>query len=164
MNSSRLALASYFAAGLLFAVGLVLAGMTQPAKVVGFLDVFGDWDPSLALVMAGGIGAHMATYRFILKRESPVFAGHFGIPTRRDITPRLIGGAALFGIGWGLAGYCPGPGIVAAGSGSTSGVVFLLALFAGMGLFHWVDRALQVRGAVSADQPPESNGKGLAAR
>ncbi len=142
-ENKTLALATYFGAGLLFAAGLVLAGMTQPAKVVGFLDVTGDWDPSLAFVMVGGILTHMALYKLILKRSSPVFEARFGIPTRRDLTPRLIGGSALFGIGWAIAGYCPGPGLVAAGSFSGQGLVFIVSMLAGMGLFHWVDRYRQ---------------------
>lgn len=136
-------LATYFFAGGLFAVGLGLAGMTQPTKVVGFLDFLGDWDPSLAFVMVGGILTHMLLYRFIVKRPSPVLAGTFQIPTRRDITPRLVAGSALFGIGWALAGYCPGPGFVSAGSGGSNALLFLGAMVGGMVLFKLVDPVLK---------------------
>jgi len=105
-----------FVAGLLFAVGLGVSGMTQHAKVFRFLDVTGDWDPSLALVMVGAIAVHAATLRLILGRERPLFASRFALPTRTDLEPRLVAGAAVFGVGWGIAGYCPGPAVTAPGS------------------------------------------------
>ncbi len=142
-------LGSYFVIGLMFAAGLALAGMTQPAKVVGFLDVTGDWDPSLGFVMAGGIATHLLFYKWVIGRPSPVFGTKFGIPTRQDLTPRLVGGAALFGIGWALAGYCPGPALVSAGSASGTGLVFVVAMLAGMGIFHGVDRYMQHRKTTS---------------
>lgn len=107
-------LISVFFAGLLFAVGLIVGGMTQPSKVVGFLDLTGSWDPSLAFVMGGAILVHATSYRFVMRRPSPVFALNFQVPTQTDVTPRLVVGSALFGVGWGLAGYCPGPALSSA--------------------------------------------------
>lgn len=104
-------LLSYAVSGAIFAIGLAVAGMTQPSKVVGFLDFFGDWDPSLGLVMGGAILVHLIGYRLITKRRSPVFADVFRVPTRTDIDFKLLAGSALFGIGWGLGGYCPGPAL-----------------------------------------------------
>lgn len=121
-----------FAAGALFAVGLSLAGMTQPSKVIGFLDFFGRWDPSLMFVMGGAIGVHLVLYRFIVKRESPLFAARFRIPTRRDVTPKLVAGAALFGIGWGLGGFCPGPGIASIGTLGAHALTFVAAMALGI--------------------------------
>lgn len=117
--------------GLLFGAGLVVSGMTQPTKVIGFLDLFGAWDASLMLVMAGAIGVHFFAYRFIAKKSSPLFAAKFSVPSRRDIDAKLVVGALLFGAGWGLGGFCPGPGIVASASGATSVLVFVAALLAG---------------------------------
>ena len=117
--------------GLLFGAGLVVSGMTQPTKVIGFLDLFGAWDASLMLVMGGAIGVHFFAYRFIAKKSAPLFATKFAVPTRRDIDAKLIVGALLFGAGWGLGGFCPGPGIVASASGATSVLVFMAALLAG---------------------------------
>ena len=135
------ALLSSFAAGLLFAIGLGVSGMTQADKVIGFLDLVDGWDPSLAFVMGGAIGVHLIFYRLVLKLESPVFGAHFGIPSRTDIDGRLVGGAALFGIGWALGGYCPGPGLVSAATGASNALVFVATLTAGMLLFHLVDEA-----------------------
>ena len=143
---------SALAAGLVFGLGLAVSGMTQADKVIAFLDPLGGWDPSLALVMVGAIGVHAVLFRLILRRGSPLLAPSFAVPTRRDLTPRLVGGAALFGAGWGLAGYCPGPGLVASVSGDPAPLVFLATLTLGMvGVHAW--EAAQVRepeGAVSS--------------
>ena len=136
MSGRAIRLAVHFAAGLLFAVGLGISGMTQPTKVVGFLDVFGSWDPSLAFVMLGGIGTHMVAYGIMRRRASPVLAGAFVVPTRRDITGPLVGGAALFGVGWAMAGLCPGPAIVSAGAGTPNGLLFVLAMAVGVAAFR----------------------------
>jgi uncharacterized membrane protein YedE/YeeE len=128
-----------FLCGLVFAVGLGVSGMTQPSKVIGFLDVAGAWDASLALVMAGAVGVHMALYRLILRRRSPLLAERFALLTRNDIDGPLVVGAAIFGVGWGLAGYCPGPALASLGSGATSALVFVAAMLAGMALFRGVD-------------------------
>ncbi|MGB0591105.1 MAG: DUF6691 family protein [Myxococcota bacterium] len=129
---SRL-IAAFFG-GLLFALGLGVSGMADANKVIGFLNLAGNWDPSLAFVMVGGIGVHLALYRLILGRQSPLFGDHFHIPTRRDLTWELVGGAAVFGVGWGLGGVCPGPGLVSlAGFGAPAGV-FVLFMLSGMNL------------------------------
>jgi len=119
-------------AGILFGVGLVIAGMTQPAKVMAFLDFTGDWDPSLALVMGGAIAVYAPAYRYFTKLRTPSFAESYLLPLQSQLDGRLLTGAALFGVGWGLAGYCPGPAIVAVGTGGTSALVFALAMLSGM--------------------------------
>ncbi len=123
-----------YVAGLVFGVGLVLAGMVDPAKVIAFLDFFGAWDPSLMFVMGGAIAVHFVLFRVITRRASPLFDARFDLPTRRELDARLLGGAALFGVGWGLAGYCPGPGIVGLGTGSGPALVFVAAMTAGIWL------------------------------
>jgi uncharacterized membrane protein YedE/YeeE len=122
-------------AGALFGAGLVISGMTKTSKVVGFLDLFGQWDPSLVFVMIGGIAVHFVLLRVVLRREAPLFDDKFHLPTRRDLDKKLILGAALFGVGWGLGGYCPGPGLVSAASGALPALAFVAAMTFGM-LFH----------------------------
>lgn len=124
-------------AGALFAVGLAVSGMTKPAKVAGFLDLFGAWDASLALVMVGAIGVHLVAQRLIKRRSAPLLDLRFHLPTRKDIDARLVAGAVLFGVGWGLGGFCPGPGLVTAGSGSSGALVFVLGMTVGMLAEHW---------------------------
>lgn len=133
--------------GILFGVGLLVSGMTQPARVIGFLDVTGAWDPSLAFVMAGAVVVYAIGYRLIPRgRRDPWFGDRFHLPTARDLDRPLLIGAALFGIGWGLGGFCPGPGIVAAGSGSGPGLAFLTAMVGGMFYYQrTVGRALDRR-------------------
>ena len=131
-----------FMVGLVFAVGLGLSGMTRPEKVVGFLDIFGNWDPSLAFVMIGAIGFHAVFYRIIMKQDAPLFTAKFMVPDRRDITWRLVVGSALFGIGWGIAGYCPGPGLASMSSLDPRPLVFVAAMIAGMLLFRFMDKKL----------------------
>jgi uncharacterized protein len=125
-----------FAAGMLFAAGLALSGMTEPAKVVGFLDFSGDWDPSLAFVMLGAVGVYLFFYRLIVRRRAPLFAPAFAIPEKRPIDARLLTGAAIFGFGWGLAGYCPAPAFVAAGARSSPALVLTASMVAGIALFE----------------------------
>lgn len=144
-------------AGALFAVGLALSGMTQPAKVTAFLDFFGDWDPSLAFVMGGAILVYLPLYRITQKRRTPVFASRFLLPTKTDIDGRLLGGAALFGIGWGMAGYCPGPGITSLGSGSPRAVVFVLSMIAGMVVYRVIERASTKRSGSGATAPERAS-------
>lgn len=128
MKSILLALA----AGLVFGVGLLVSGMTQPAKVVNFLDVAGDWDPSLAFVMGGAIAVHFLAYRVVPRLQKPVWAERWSLPTRKDIDARLLVGAALFGAGWGLGGYCPGPALTSAIAGASSTLIFTGSMLAGM--------------------------------
>ena len=138
-----------FVAGLIFAAGLALGGMTRPEVVVGFLDPLGDWDPSLALVMAGALAVHFGLSRWVLRRPAPVLAARFMLPTRRDLTGRLVLGSLLFGLGWGLAGVCPGPGITAAATLRPDALLFVGAMFVGMASQHRLDGWLQRRRAVS---------------
>lgn len=121
-----------FGAGLLFGIGLLVSGMADAANVLGFLDVAGDWNPSLALVMAGGLGVCMAGYWLCRRQDAPLYAHRFQWPEAAAIDARLVGGAALFGLGWGIAGYCPGPAVVATASGLGEAAIFTLAMVAGM--------------------------------
>lgn len=118
--------------GAMFGAGLLISGMTQPAKVIGFLDVTGGWDPSLAFVLVGAIVVHALAYRLVPRLRAPLLAERFGIPTRKDIDPKLITGAALFGAGWGLGGYCPGPALTSVTAGASSTVIFTAAMLTGM--------------------------------
>ncbi|MFB6351280.1 MAG: DUF6691 family protein [Bradymonadaceae bacterium] len=129
-----------FGSGLLFAVGLVVGGMTQPKKIVDFLDFFGTWDPSLAFVMGGALLVNAVGYLWTRKRGEPLVARKFYIPQRRDLDWKLIIGAALFGIGWGLGGYCPGPGITAVASASMPALGFVGGLVGGILLYKGFDR------------------------
>ncbi|KGD84137.1 hypothetical protein C7434_2411 [Pantoea sp. PNA 14-12] len=132
--------------GLLFGTGLLVSGMANPAKVLGFLDITRAWDPSLALVMGGAIIAGLVTFWLASRRKRPVFEETFYLPGNRTLDKRLISGAALFGIGWGLAGICPGPALVLLGGGVLKGIVFVLAMLAGMLLFEWLDSRTLSRG------------------
>lgn len=118
--------------GTLFGAGLALGGMTDPARVRGFLDLFGNWDPTLAFVMGGAVLVMAIAWRIVPHMNGPVFADAFALPTKSDLTPALLGGAALFGIGWGIAGLCPGPGIAALAIEPASAAIFVVALLAGM--------------------------------
>lgn len=120
------------ASGAIFGIGLAISGMTRPEKVVGFLDLAGAWDASLAFVMVGAILVHFIAYRLARRRAAPLFDTRFHLPTRKDVDRRLLAGAAIFGIGWGLGGFCPGPGIVAAASGSLPAIAFVAAMTAGI--------------------------------
>ena len=120
--------------GVLFGLGLVISGMVNPAKVLGFLDVAGDWDPTLAFVMGGALLVAVPAFRVILKRPRLVLAEEFDLPAKKDLDARLLAGSALFGVGWGLAGFCPGPAVTALASGLTPVFVFVAAMVAGMTL------------------------------
>lgn len=128
------------AAGALFGIGLVLSGMANPAKVLAFLDLAGDWDPSLAFVMAGAIPAAAVGVRLGARRAAPLCAPAFVTPARRVVDARLLGGAVVFGLGWGLAGFCPGPALASLGFGGWKPALFVAAMLAGMGLFHLARR------------------------
>jgi uncharacterized membrane protein YedE/YeeE len=133
--------AAAFFAALLFGAGLVVSGMANPAKVKGFLDLAGAWDPSLALVMAAAVGVGLLGFRFASPRTASWLGLPMRLPASRDIDLRLLVGAGLFGIGWGLAGFCPGPAVVALASGAGSAWIFALAMLAGMALFELLPRA-----------------------
>lgn len=136
--------------GLIFGLGLSISGMTQADKVIAFLDLSDSWDPSLAFVMGGAIGVHLLLYKLILNRPSPLFGERFGIPTRTDVDVRLVAGSGIFGVGWALGGYCPGPGLVSAASGATNALVFAGTMTGGMLLFHALDEAWRGRHAHKA--------------
>jgi uncharacterized protein len=121
-----------FLIGLLFGTGLVVAGMSDPAKVQNFLDVAGSWDPSLAFVMGGGVLVTFIGYRYVLKFTHPIFDDTFHLPKATEIDLPILLGPAIFGIGWGLAGFCPGPAFTALGTGSISATIFVVAMLAGM--------------------------------
>jgi uncharacterized membrane protein YedE/YeeE len=131
---------SEFIVGLLFGWGLLISGMTDPGKVIGFLDLTGLWDPSLALVMGGAIAVGFFAFGSAKKRTRNFLGGALHLPTSSDIDKRLILGALLFGAGWGLAGFCPGPGIVSMAAGQPKAAVFVVAMLAGMLVFEWLDR------------------------
>lgn len=132
------ATAAAAASGALFGVGLAISGMTRPEKVVGFLDLAGAWDASLAFVMLGAILVHSVAYRVARRRVAPLFEARFHLPTRKDVDRKLVFGAAVFGVGWGLGGFCPGPGIVAAASGASPAIAFVAAMTAGILLEDFV--------------------------
>ena len=119
-------------AGLVFGLGLGVGGMTSPRKVLDFLDLFGSWDPSLALVMAGAIAVYAPIYRRVRGRAAPRLAERFHMPTSKDVDPRLVIGSVMFGVGWGIAGACPGPALVMSVEGSLPALVFVAAMVAGM--------------------------------
>ncbi|QDH34328.1 DUF6691 family protein [Porphyrobacter sp. YT40] len=120
------------ASGTIFGAGLTIGGMTDPARVRGFLDLFGDWDPTLAFVMGGAVLVMALAWAVQRKMLRPVFAEGFALPDRNDLTPRLVGGSALFGVGWGIAGLCPGPGFAALAIAPASAAIFVAAMLAGM--------------------------------
>lgn len=127
-----------FVTGLIFGLGLVILGMANPAKVLNFLDFTGSWDPGLAFVMGGAVIVTFLGYRLAWKRSEPLLAGRFELPTRTELDPRLMSGAALFGIGWGLGGYCPGPALTAVSLAAPETLIFVVAMIAGM----WLARAV----------------------
>lgn len=134
-------IAAAFACGTLFGIGLAMAEMTDPARVIGFLDIAGDWDPTLVLVMGAGLAVSLPLFPLVLKRQHPLFSENFSLPTKKDIDGPLLVGAALFGIGWGLAGLCPGPAIAALTTGSPGVLTFVAAMIAG----QWLAARLAVK-------------------
>ncbi len=122
-------------AGALFGLGLAISGMVDPAKVIGFLDVAGDWDPTLAFVMGGALLVTIPAFRLIFKRPRPVLVDEFELPTKKGLDTRLLGGSALFGVGWGLSGFCPGPAVTALATGLTPVFAFVVAMIAGMAIY-----------------------------
>lgn len=132
-----------FFAGLVFALGLGISQMANPNKVLSFLDFFGAWDPSLALVMGGALGLNLILFRLILKRPRPLFDTQFHLPTFSAVDARLVVGSALFGLGWGLAGYCPGAAITAIPTGAGSVLLFIASMVGGMLLYRIAEVALR---------------------
>lgn len=142
-----------FGVGVLFAVGLGISGMTDANVVLAFLDVGGDWDPSLILVMVGAIGVHLALFAWIVRRPSPIYAD-FHLPTPRDIDLRLIGGATIFGIGWGLGGYCPGPAVAGVASLAPGALVFTASMIVGMLIFRTIQARVGSSSVLAEDGSP----------
>jgi uncharacterized membrane protein YedE/YeeE len=136
-----------FLVGLVFGLGLIVSGMANPAKVQAFLDLAGRWDPSLAFVMAGAIGVGLVGFGIARRRSRSWLGGEMKLPAARHIDARLLGGSVLFGVGWGIAGFCPGPALVALGMGEGKAALFVIAMLGGMGLFEWLERG---RTAVAA--------------
>jgi len=149
-----------FAIGLIFGLGLVVSGMSNPAKVLNFLDLGGipggTWDASLAFVMAGAVAVTFIGFSRVLKLPRPVFAERFYVPTRKDIDLRIVAGPAIFGIGWGLAGFCPGPALTALGFGSASAFIFVAAMCVGMVLARFVGRLPSSTRLVTPADPLET--------
>jgi uncharacterized protein len=129
-----------FMVGLLFGLGLILSGMSDPGKVLGFLDIAGAWDPSLAFVMGGAVFVGVFAFALARRRTVTFLGGALQLPAGGDIDRRLVIGSLVFGIGWGLVGFCPGPALVAAGAGNWKALVFSLAMVAGLGLHEWAAR------------------------
>lgn len=127
-------------AGLVFGLGLIVSGMANPAKVLGFLDLAGAWDPSLAFVMGGAIAVGVIAFAFARRRTVSLLDAEMKLPTARHIDRRLVLGSTLFGVGWGLAGFCPGPALTALGLGEVKALVFVAAMLVGMGLYETLER------------------------
>ena len=140
LNKNHLYRIAEFVVGLLFGLGLMLSGMTDPGKVIGFLDLFGSWDPSLALVMGGAIMVGFFAFTVAKKRTSTFLGGAMRLPTNMDMDKKLVIGSLLFGAGWGLAGFCPGPALVSMADGQPKALVFVLAMLVGMLGFELMDR------------------------
>lgn len=129
-------LLSSFLAGFIFAIGLGISGMTDTKKVIGFLDVFGNFDPSLIFVMIGAIAIHFIAFKFIMKQPSPILDTKWYVPNQKKLTPSLIIGSILFGIGWALAGYCPGPALTSLASLNAKPFIFVVSMIGGMAFFQ----------------------------
>lgn len=134
-----------FLVGLLFAIGLGISGMTQPQKVIGFLDLTGAWDPSLIFVMAGAVGLHFVTYRLVRKKSTPLLDKHWHVPTSKEVSPQLVVGAVMFGVGWGLAGYCPGPALTSVAGLSSNALIFVTSMIVGMSLFKIFEKQIMAK-------------------
>lgn len=135
-----------FLGGLVFGIGLAISGMTQPAKIVGFFDFAGNWDPSLGFVMVGALLVYTPIYRAVVKQwDRPIWASSFSLPTRKDIDWRLVSGSALFGVGWGLGGYCPGPAFTSVGARSHEALIFGAAMLVGVGAYQIFMRLREAR-------------------
>jgi uncharacterized membrane protein YedE/YeeE len=142
-----------FAIGLIFGLGLLISGMSNPAKVLNFLDLggigAGTWDPSLAFVMAGAVAVTFVGFKLVLKRSQPLFAARFQLPGKSEIDRRIILGPAIFGVGWGLAGFCPGPAFTALGFGTKAALLFVASMLVGMVLARWIASRPSLNGIVA---------------
>lgn len=138
-------LLSSFLSGLVFGLGLILSGMADPAKVLGFLDLAGAWDPSLALVMGGALAVGLVAFTVAKRMKTSLLGEPMRLPTATRVDARLVGGSLLFGMGWGVAGFCPGPALVGLGMGEAKAVLFVAAMLAGMGLFELLERRRAAR-------------------
>lgn len=137
-------------AGLVFGIGLIVSGMANPAKVLGFLDLAGRWDPSLAFVMAGAVSVGLVSFGVAKRRTLSFLGAEMKLPKTRDIDRRLVGGGLLFGVGWGVAGFCPGPALVALGMGEAKAVIFVISMVVGMGIFELLERRKPARHVAAA--------------
>ena len=138
MSTPAVKTAAGYLAGMLFGLGLAISGMTDPARVLGFLDIAGVWDPTLIFVLGAAVGTTFVGYRLVFARGTPLFSTQFQLPTKQELDAKLLGGAALFGVGWGLSGYCPGPAIASMGGLTLP----LLALLAAMVVGWWIAQRL----------------------
>lgn len=143
-------------AGLVLGIGLVVSGMANPAKVLGFLDLAGAWDPSLAFVMAGAVAVGMIAFLVARRRTVSLLGAEMRLPAARDIDRRLVLGSLVFGAGWGIAGFCPGPGLVALGMGSAKALLFVAAMLGGMGVFELLERVMHPATAPATAQDAQS--------
>lgn len=136
-------LISALVVGLLFGLGLILSGLSNPAKVLSFLDIFGRWDPSLALVMASAIAIGLVTFKIVRGRTTSLLGDPMRLPSNEKVNTRVVIGSLVFGVGWGLVGFCPGPALVAFATGSMQPMVFVAAMVAGMAVFEIIEQARQ---------------------
>lgn len=141
--------------GLVFGTGLIVSGMFDPRKVTGFLDIAGAWDPSLAVVMAVAVPVAALGYALGKRRAAPMLGRDFSVPAKRDIDARLVAGSIVFGVGWGLAGVCPAPGLLLASAQQRGGLVFVLAMIAGMLVFEIIERTRRLRATSTTPSPVE---------
>jgi uncharacterized protein len=155
MASGALRTLAAFGCGLVFGVGLAVSGMMNPAKVIGFLDVAGNWDPTLVFVMGGALLVTMPAYRVILARRRPVLANGFSLPTKKSLDAPLIWGSALFGVGWGLVGFCPGPALAAIGTRLPAVLEFVAAMVTGIALHAWISGERPARTSASSEAAPD---------
>lgn len=155
-----MAIVLQFIVGLVFGFGLLLSGMSDPAKVLNFLDLGGiaseNWDPSLAFVMAGAVAVTFVGFRFVLRRSRPLFAERFHLPTKRELDLRIVAGPAIFGVGWGLAGFCPGPALTALGFGSRAAFIFVAAMLTGMWLARFLGQLPSLSSVATPVDPLET--------
>jgi uncharacterized membrane protein YedE/YeeE len=156
MASGALRTLAALGCGFLFGLGLAISGMMNPAKIIGFLDVVGNWDPTLALVMGGALIVAIPAYRVILKQRRPFLSGGFSLPVEEKLDAPLMWGSSLFGVGWGLVGFCPGPAVAAIVTGLPAVLGFVAAMIAGMALYAWLSGERIERKSSSGDTAPDS--------